>query len=166
MMARTIHTSLLCVLLAAALHSSAAAQTPLRIDRGTRLRVSLEDARRSVVATLVEVKPDTLVLGRTYGTVESTIPFAVSRIRKLEVWAGKKPSLAPIGAVGGMLLGAALVASYNSIVFSQCFSNCPSSRTSPWIGAGIGGLLGGVSLAFVRPDRWLEISVPVGPSRQ
>jgi hypothetical protein len=150
---------LLCAPLAAIIHSAALAQSTLRLDQGTRVRVNLEEAQRSIVATLVEVKRDTLVLGRTYGSIEATMPFAVAEIRKLEIWTGKGSSLAPFGALAGMLVGAAIVGSYNGIVSSQCFRSCPEDK-SVWLAVGIGGVLGGVSLAFVRPDRWLEIAVP------
>jgi hypothetical protein len=131
---------------------------PLVLEEGARLRVTMEGARRSVVATLVETRRDTLVLGRHTSPVPSTMPLAVPQIRKLEISVGDR-SLAPIGATVGVVVGAIVVASYNRIRAGQCFRECPDSFPGV-IGAGIGGVVGGVSLAFVRVDRWREISLP------
>lgn len=141
-------------------------QETIRLETGMRMRVNLEEARRSFVATLVDVRPDTLVLGHPSAPIASTIPLPVDRIQKLEISTGRR-TLAPAGAAVGTLLGAALIGIYNGVRSSQCFRDCADKSSRVWLGAAVGAAIGGASFAFIRVDRWLEIAVPAArsPSR-
>lgn len=155
--------AMVAAILPAALHAPASAQATVRFDRGTRMRVTMEVARRSIVATLVDVRRDTLVLGRPEMSIETTIPLPLSLIDKLEISDGRR-SMAAWGAVAGLVVGVVATAGYNGIVSSQCFPPQPCGESQPiWLGGLIGGAVGGVSFAFVRSEQWREIAIPGRP---
>jgi hypothetical protein len=153
----------MAAILPTALPAPAAAQGSLRFEPGTRMRVTLRTASRSIVATLVDVRRDTLVLGRPEMAVETTIPLPATLIRKLEISTGRR-SLAAHGAVGGLVLGVVVTAIHNGIVSSQCFPPRPCADSYPvWLGGLIGGGIGGLSFAFLRSEQWREIALPRTP---
>ena len=154
--------SLFVALLLAATGSAAAAQTVRTLDPGTRVRVRLAQATTSIIAEIVGTRPDTIILGRTSTSIPSTIPLSVRHIRRLEISEGRK-QLAPYGVLIGFVLGSAIVGSYNSIVQSQCFSDCPAEF--PFlIGGLIGGAAGGLGFALIRAERWVEVPLPRMPA--
>src|SRR6185503_5389339 len=107
------------------------------------------------VGAISTVLPDTIIM-----TIPSTRighrAVAVSDINELEVSNGHR-RLTAIGLIVGALTGAVLTASYNGIVQSQCFSDCPK-RVSVSAGAALGGVVVGGSLHFVKVERWLRIA--------
>jgi hypothetical protein len=152
--------SLLLAIAVLSIHGvgDSAAQTIRSLEPGTRVRVRMTQATRTVVASIVGARPDTLLLARPSSLVESMIPLAVSDIRTLEISAGRR-HLVPHGVILGFLLGSALVGGYNSILQSQCFTNCPDPVPFT-VGGLVGGIAGGVGFSFIRADRWVEVALP------
>jgi hypothetical protein len=150
--------TLLAALLTALLAVPIEAQSVRTLEPGTRVRVRLEEAHSNVVAILIDARPDTIVLARPSMSIESRLLFPLERVSRLEISAGRR-QLAPIGAVGGFLLGTVLVAAYNSILQSQCFGDCPEP-TPALAGGLIGGVAGGVAFYFVPAERWVEVALP------
>lgn len=128
------------------------------LQPGTRVRVLMTDARRSVVATILEAKPDTLMLGRPELSPVYRLPLAIAEIQRIEISRGRR-SLTAAGIVSGAILGLAVVVARNGVVGSQCFRSCPDGF--PIVaGAGLGAVLGGVGFTFVKRERWAELSLP------
>ena len=146
------------LLLAALAPMAASAQAVRTLAPGTRVRVRLVEAPSSIVAEIVGTRPDTLILGRPSATVPSTIPLAVGQIARLEISDGRR-QLAPYGAMLGLVVGVVGVASYNGIVQSQCFADCPPKIRSLFGGIA-GAALGGIGFALIPSERWIEVSLP------
>lgn len=162
---RRIATLAVAAALAAAAEP-ALAQTVRSLDEGTRVRVHLATARRSVVAEIAEVRPDTLILTRPGTRIANRLPVALTDIQRLDVSGGRR-RLTLLGGLVGTLTGAVMVAAYNSIVQSQCQPSCPD-RTPVWAGAALGGAAFGVGFHFLSAERWYPIALPeraLPPSR-
>jgi hypothetical protein len=152
---------LLALALTGLVASEAAAQVVRTLSAGTRVRVRLVEAPSRIVAEIVGTKPDTLILGRPSSPIPSTIPLAVSQIETLEISDGRR-QLAAYGALIGFAVGVAAVSGYNSIVQSQCFSDCPPEAHF-LVGGVTGGLAGGIGFAFIRSERWVQVALPRPP---
>jgi hypothetical protein len=152
---------LIVLALTALAANGVAAQVVRTLSAGTRVRVRLVEAPSSIVAEIVGTKPDTLILGRPSSPIPSTIPLAVSQIETLEISDGRR-QLAAYGAIIGFAVGVAAVRGYNSIVQSQCYSDCPPEARS-LVGGVTGGLAGGIGFAFIRSERWVRVALPRSP---
>ena len=130
-----------------------AAQEPLRVEPGERVRVTAPDcALRGQAATFRALRADTLVLDTTECPLASTIRLDVNRGRK---------SNARLGAAIGFAAGALGV-----VVFchgGECVwrdDDVPDYNfTAPFsllVGA-MGGLVGGITGFFIKTDRWEEV---------
>jgi hypothetical protein len=142
----------------AAMAEPARAQAIRSLDEGTRVRVHLTTARRSVVAEIAEVRRDTLVLTRPGTRIANELPVALTDIQRLDISGGRR-RLTLLGGLVGTLTGALMVAAYNSIVQSQCQPSCPD-RTPVWAGAAVGGTALGVGFHFLSAERWYPIALP------
>ena len=153
------------LVMAAACSAAAApvlAQTTRSLDTGTRVRVHLATASRSVVAEVAEVRLDTLILSRPGTRIANRLPVALTDIERLDVSGGRR-RLTHNGVLVGAVTGAALVGIYNGIVQSQCQPSCPD-RTPAWAGALAGGATFGIGFHFLSAERWLEIALPDRPA--
>jgi hypothetical protein len=155
--------ALIALVMTALAVNGVAAQVLRTLSPGTRVRVRLVEAPSSIVAEIVGTKPDTLILGRPSSPIPSTIPLAVTQIETLEISDGRRQLTIP-GVLIGIAVGVAAVSSYNAIVQSQCFSDCPS-RTNLLVGGAGGGLAGGIGFTFIRSERWVRVALPRRPTR-
>jgi len=134
----------------------ASAQTRT-LDPGTRIRVRMERQTVRFVGQIADTRPDSLVLAVPMLAIKRwTVP--VTDIAELDVSGGRR-RLTLVGLGVGIAAGILMTASYNSLVQSQCFSDCPK-RASVLLGATAGGLVLGTGLYFVRVERWLRIALP------
>jgi hypothetical protein len=141
---------------------TAAAQTRI-LDPGARVRVRMDRQTMRFVGQIAGTRPDSLVLNVPLLSMERwTVP--VSDIAELDVSAGRR-RLTLVGLGVGAAAGILVTASYNGIVQSQCFSDCPK-RASVLIGATVGSIVLGTGLYFVRAERWLRIPLPNRARRQ
>jgi hypothetical protein len=151
------------LLLLTPLADAAAQELPLQPGQRVRVTVPSADVSKQQ-ATFQRVAGDTLVL--------SSASYAMADVTRLDVHAGRRSN-----AWGGALIGA-LVLGSASLVTVEVFCNsgqmtCGSENASAM--AGVLGVVGGAWLgaaigAFVKSDRWQEVSldrvrVGVAPTR-
>jgi hypothetical protein len=150
------------MVLGLAVAQTAAAQTRL-LDPGSRVRVRMDRQALRFIGQIVGTRPDSLVLDIPLLSVERwTVP--VSDIAELDVSTGRR-RLTLVGLGVGAAVGILVTASYNSIIQSQCFGDCPK-RASVLVGATVGSALLGTGLYFVRQERWQRIPLPNRDPRQ
>jgi hypothetical protein len=157
---RTPRASLSIALMMAAMGGTpTVAQTPriLELDPGMRIRMRMERQTVRLVGNVAEVRADSVIVAVPMLQIERwTIPF--SQIAELHVSGGHR-RLTLIGLAAGAGTGLLLTAAFNSLVQSQCFTDCPRPA-SAGLGAAIGGLILGTGLYFVRVERWLRFALP------
>lgn len=144
---------------------------------GARVRVtSPRDELKNHVATLAEVRPDSIVLAGATGS--RTV--GLDNVTAIEVSAGKRSRFLQdagiglgVGALAGGLMGYFAYEECDEEGFMACFM-VPDSRmeSAAFGGAVLGavGLIGGAIVgAFHTTDRWEGASLParvsIGPSR-
>jgi len=132
--------------------SPLAAQGPLPITPGQRVRISVENSRRRVTGALLSQDADSVRLQPDRGDAGGAV--AQSRISGVEVSAGRHSNAAG-GALAGLLGGGI----FGAVLGASCEGDfvCPGAGPAAASLGLLGAVLGGVVGAFSHHETWQSV---------